>query len=619
MAKRDPEEIAEAVERHYEATEPLRTRMDDDYSLYRLDDYSGEDELDGFRKYTSNEPRTFANKAISLLAGANLVLRVPQVKKQEDEREIRNDKERFLLGALRSADERLTRLMIPNLKSQLAFHTTMRGWYAAVAMIVKPEDEDRQPYFHVMPLDPRNVYWEMGADGLNWACYKISKMPSEIKSEYGVDVKDRDGSTPKGSVDVYVYFDKEDNTVCTDSQVLKKSTPHGSPRVPIVIGPVGAAPLIHDPKNDDTIKEFGESIYQAARNVYKEYNFELSAMSEFVSRSLKRPYAIESRDGTLTLPENPFLSGSEISLAAGERIVPLDVMEMARETGVFTSMISGEMQRASLPHSAFGELQFQLSGFAINSLRQGMTTVIEFPLRAMESAYKQICDLISDQYASESFPAMTLSGRDQQPRREYFSEEITPKMVAEGGDVEVTLSAMLPQDDMSKFAMAAQAQSGPVPLFADRYIREEILGVQDADLMADEVLEQMARRSSPVAAAYKMMLAAVDSGDEDLAQIWLGEVQKELIQAQLQMGQLRMAATGMQQQQMQQQMQQMQPQGPTNGARPTFDPRVAPNVALGQQPPMPVPQAGPMVPPGTPRPGAISEEERLRRMGLFGG
>jgi hypothetical protein len=66
-------------------------------------------------------------------------------------------------------------------------------------------------------------------------------------------------------------------------------------------------------------------------------------------------------------------------------------------------------------------------------------------------------------------------------------------------------------------------------------------------------------------------------------------------------------------------MQQMQPQGPTNGARPTFDPRVAPNVALGQQPPMPVPQAGPMVPPGTPRPGAISEEERLRRMGLFGG
>lgn len=83
MAKCEPEEIVGAVERHYEATEPLRTRMDDDYSLYRLDDYSGEDELDGFRKYTSNEPRTFANKAISLLAGAGLVLRVPQVKNKK--------------------------------------------------------------------------------------------------------------------------------------------------------------------------------------------------------------------------------------------------------------------------------------------------------------------------------------------------------------------------------------------------------------------------------------------------------------------------------------------------------------------------------------------------------
>ena len=49
---------------------------------------------------------------------------------------------------------------------------------------------------------------------------------------------------------------------------------------------------------------------------------------------------------------------------------------------------------------------------------------------------------------------------------------------------------------------------------------------------------------------------------------------------------------------------------------PTADPRVAPNAMMGAPPPIPTPQAGAVVPPGTPRPGAQSEEERIRRAGL---
>jgi hypothetical protein len=37
---------------------------------------------------------------------------------------------------------------------------------------------------------------------------------------------------------------------------------------------------------------------------------------------------------------------------------------------------------------------------------------------------------------------------------------------------------------------------------------------------------------------------------------------------------------------------------------------------MGAPPPTPTPQAGAFVPPGTPRPGAQSEEEQLRRAGL---
>ena len=58
------EDIINKVEAQYDATEPLRSRMDKDYSIYRLDPYdAGED----FNNYTSNEPATFADKIISFL------------------------------------------------------------------------------------------------------------------------------------------------------------------------------------------------------------------------------------------------------------------------------------------------------------------------------------------------------------------------------------------------------------------------------------------------------------------------------------------------------------------------------------------------------------------------
>ena len=39
MARRKPEDIVDLVEAHYDATEPLRQRMQDDHALYRLEPY----------------------------------------------------------------------------------------------------------------------------------------------------------------------------------------------------------------------------------------------------------------------------------------------------------------------------------------------------------------------------------------------------------------------------------------------------------------------------------------------------------------------------------------------------------------------------------------------------
>ena len=138
MAKKPKaEEIINKVEAHYDSTEPLRSRMDQDYSIYRLDPYdAGED----FHNYTSNEPATFADKIVSFLNASELTARIPVNSQEREQREANDQKERFFIGTLRSADERLKMAIQPDVKSQLAWYITLRGWYAGRALLTKNKE-----------------------------------------------------------------------------------------------------------------------------------------------------------------------------------------------------------------------------------------------------------------------------------------------------------------------------------------------------------------------------------------------------------------------------------------------------------------------------------------------
>ena len=278
-------------------------------------------------------------------------------------------------------------------------------------------------------------------------------------------------------------------------------------------------------------------------------------------------------------------------------------------------LVSGEMQRGSIPHSVYGELQFQLSGFAINTLRQGVETMLSPRIISLEQAYKQMCNLLCDQYSTGAYSAMELSGRDN--NRMYFSDTITPDTVKNGGNIEVSVVARLPQDDMSKYSMAQIAREGPTPLLPDLWIRDNVLGLQDADQIEDTVKEQIAERTLPEAGIWSLYQAAVKQGREDLAQFYAGELTAMLLsKAKALSDNLGGGA----------------PPGPSPGAVPPVPmgappeggvppmppPEVLPPAAAGVPPPVPTPQAGPVVPPGQPRPGAQGEQERLARLGLLG-
>ena len=608
MARRKPEDIIDLVEGHYDATEPLRQRMQDDHALYRLEPY---DAGEGYQSYTSNDPQTYAEKVIGWVSGAEMTVRVPHDGADPEMRERNDLKERFLIGVTKAADERLGRLMLPPLRDQLGWYTAIRGWYAGRALLAKREDGTT--YVDITPWDPLHTYWGVGPEGLDWICYKVPKTKDQIFSQYNVKI-DWDSPYTADGINVYDFYDKELNTILIHNgsksqpliRVVKKQIKHGADRVPAFLGPIGGNPYIvalSQSTMKDTISDVGESVFRATRDLYPKHNLMMSTLLELTARSRRQGLIVRSRDGTKSLDEDPYLEGSEISLAQNENGEPLGLLEMAKETGAFMSLISGEMQRGSIPHSVYGDLPFQLSGFAINTLRQGVETVVSKYLTGVERAYQMIFNLISDQYASGAFKSMELSGMDR--NRVYFTENIESDMLKDTGSPIVALVGQLPQDDMTRYSMAQIAREGPTPLLSDRAIRDRILAIQDADQMDDSIKEQLAERMLPEAALWTLLQASARQGRDDLAQFYEGELMNLLMQKR-QAAEMRAA-------------QARQPQAPPGGGPPvgmpppgaappggppTANPAVMPNAMMGVPPPQPTPQAGPLVPPGTPRPGA---------------
>jgi hypothetical protein len=614
MPRRKPEDIIALVEGHYDSTEPLRDRMEEEHALYRLTPY---DAGEGYQSYTSNEPRTYADKVMGWISGADMTVRIPHDGADADLREKNDQKERFLIGILRSADERLSSLMQPSLRDQLAWYTSLRGWYAGRALLAKREDGST--YVDITPWDPLHTYWGIGPDGLEWACYKMIKTKDQIFSQYNVKVDWESSQVAEGSC-VYDFYDKEMNTIIVHNgdmdrptfKIAKKQMKHGANRVPVFIGPVGSNPLIVGLTStdiQDTIADMGESVFRSTKDLYPKHNLMMSTLLELTARSRRQGLKVTSRDGSKTLDEDPYLEGSEVSLAQGENVEPLGLLEVAKETGAFMSLVAGELQRGSLPHSVYGELPFQLSGYAINTLRQGVDTIVGKYLRAIEKAYQMMFSIISDQYASGAYKAMEVAGMDR--NRIYFSEEITPDVIEGTGMVEVHLVGQLPQDDMTKFSMAQIAREGPTPLLSDRAIRDRILAIQDADQMEDAIKEQLAEKMLPEATLWSMLQASERQGRADLMDFYMGELVSVLFEKR-RMLQERMAAAmappppppGMGGPPPQGGPMPGGPMGPPPGGPPGFPPEVMPDAMLGVPPPAPVPQAGPVVPPGMPRPGA---------------
>jgi len=452
VEKPTPERIVELVKKFEDTHADLLDRMEEDWDLATLAEF---DAGDGYQSYTSNEPMTYFQKVVSLLASAKLKVQIPVSNKRRAERTRLDGKERFLIGILAANDERLMYMGQPQLLDTLVAFIVLRGWYCGRALLVK-DPESGKTYADITAWDPLHFSYGMGRNGLKWACHKSRKTAEEIEDEYGLVLEGKAANDEDG-IDVYDWYDADWNAVMVDGQFAKAPEKYSDGlegRVPVFFGAVGHLPMIvgRESAKTDNLRHYGESIFAPNRAIYEKVNLIMSTILHLVALSRNFPYTFTSRDGTKTLDSNPYLEGSQIPLAEGEKIDLLALAKMSQDTGAFLGMISGEIQRGALPYSVYGQLAFQLSGYAVNLLKQATDSPIVPRKQAVENAYRQIGSLISDQYASGSYDSMDLSGMSN--NRDWFEETFTPQMISDLPVARITLGVSAPQADIQKMAIA---------------------------------------------------------------------------------------------------------------------------------------------------------------------
>jgi hypothetical protein len=510
----------------------LRERWELDYAYYSLEDY---DAGEGYQSYTSNKPRTTADKIISYLTEAAMTVRTRYNRNDPETAESGTNLEKFIRGCIRMGDDRLTAMLSPMLQDQLAWYIAVRGWYAGRAMFNKQDNGAIK--CEIEPFDPLNTTWKIGHDGLNWIARTMSRTPEFIKNTYNVNMEFSSNDYETG-IEVHEYIDRFTRSVVANGRYLVRPQRHenknlnGEPIVPAFIGYVGPQPFVQGKySGDDVFGDVGESVFSHIRGLIDNQNKSLSDWQTLVRRAVKHPMILRSRDGNLRLMDDPYREGANISLKDGENIELAPEMKLVADAGAYIGTVNSEMQQGTVPDIVFGDIQFQLSGHAANILRAGAQHQVAHRMKAMGSAMTQIANILRNQYQSGRFGKLKFDGVMGETQT-YFDEEIEPDDLKKAGNLEIMFKNSLGMEDPARFSTAQMLREGPVPLAPDTFIFNEILDVEDPDKWKKEIMAQQGVRNEPKAMAYNMWEGLLENQRPVEAQFYLDQIQRQYMNEQ---------------------------------------------------------------------------------------
>ena len=501
---------------------------------------------------TTNFAKVLARKVSNGVGYAERIIRVLDDADNEEFRDKNNAYERWCVGVLEMADERLqSGGMNSTVQGESAWNAVVRGgWIGTRAVLIKDAQGETVP--DIVPVDPRNLVYEKGRGEPLWAAIITQRAKQDIRDEYprfrfgienNVQHHDDDDDELARVVDYYWTQDgKRMNCVIIDGQYAKKPTDTFAVNFPIVIRLIGNNPGVMNYSLKDTIdgtreipgiEDVGDSIFAALRHVIPQVNRLASYRMALTARAVQGTLIVKSRDGTKELDQDAFSSGAELGLSTDndEDIGLLPISQLTSDAGQLEGELRLDESNAGLSDPALGRLTSPVSGAALQILSQADNEVVAPFLKAVESMLAGILDNLGRQYETGRYKDIEVRGKTHTDQP--FNKVIAPDDIKGHNLLSVELRQTQPQDDFALW-QAAQVASQVDPstgtaLVSKQYAATKIAKVQDYDLEKRRMSGARIRASS---AKYELLTqwhAARLSGEpEEVIQLLEMDIQREI-------------------------------------------------------------------------------------------
>lgn len=491
-------------------------RMDEDEALWTAEPFtlrdSKGDELHDVENVTLPDARIYGEKVIAVL---NETVENISINGQRDGKVLDSKKtkiiEDFFHDNLYIADGRQNDILMPGLDPYFWEQIAIRGGTFARILLA----QDHHGYDpDILPLDRYKVRYGLGRRGFTWFAFWDTLSREEVLDEYP-------GYTMKGDFVLrWDYWNSQEEIIFLDGDFYAAYD-----------NLLGYPPFIGELCQQGTYLETtaralrmrGDSIFSSSRELYPHLNKIASILQTQGMLSLAPPQQLLSKSGK-KLPGKPiYRLGNILALEVGEELSKIEAPDIIGSMRFFQGMLGGTLQRATLTHVEWGNLQFQLSNVALATLGTAARQVYSPRLHTMERFKRKMEKEIRSQFIR--FDMTADIGRTGN-KHTYTKADLEGNFT-----VDFEYLTALPEEIAASYGLADMAQRW----MDDKSIRRVILKYRDPDDVSEKYMVQTAQRVSKALALFTMAKALDEQAEsekrpelKDQARILLIEVGQTL-------------------------------------------------------------------------------------------
>ena len=309
----------------------------------------------------SNDPRTFYNSALHLLA-PNIPHRIPVHGMDREAMAWTASIERAVTDTWSGIDRQYRRR---GRKSWMEYMTGLllaTGWYAVLCMSTRDK-------LIAEVWNPIEVYQDWDSQGLSSVAHVFTITSSQAMRLFlqrGWEMPTNLKNVPVTIYDLWeVTSEGVINVTSANSVLVKPETVEPFEEIPILTGPAGGLPddgaisaKRRTTSNQDWRGNIGQSILATNEGMYNQYNRALTFMQQILRDTAQPKYWEKSRgSGTILTPEDLEKRGAIFRLGEGDDVGTLQMpgipVELTSLIGSYEQMI----QRGALPNALSGQVQ----------------------------------------------------------------------------------------------------------------------------------------------------------------------------------------------------------------------------------------------------------------------